>query len=68
MMIQLIVPLYYLCVQSAFHTEYRCILPMQYFLFAVAAVALVVIFSGGATAITWMWRKAAWRRPAQGQM
>ncbi|HEX7955351.1 MAG TPA: glycosyltransferase family 39 protein, partial [Pyrinomonadaceae bacterium] len=36
----LVVPLYYLCVQSALHTEYRYVLAAHYFLFVVAAVAL----------------------------
>jgi len=34
------VPLYYLCVQSALHTEYRYVLAVHYLLFVVAAVAL----------------------------
>jgi hypothetical protein len=45
--ILLIGPLYYLCVQSAFHTEYRYILPMHYFLFAAAAAALAVVTDRG---------------------
>jgi 4-amino-4-deoxy-L-arabinose transferase-like glycosyltransferase len=36
----LIVPLYFLCVQSALHTEYRYVLAVHYFLFIVAAAAL----------------------------
>ena len=36
----LVVPIYYLCVQSAFHTEYRYILAMHYFLFIAASVTL----------------------------
>jgi len=38
--ILLIVPAYYLCVQSATHTEYRYILAVYYFLFALAGVTL----------------------------
>lgn len=38
--ILLVVPIYYLSVQSAFHTEYRYILAMHYFLFVMAATAL----------------------------
>jgi len=38
----LIVPLYYLCIQSAVHTEYRYVLAVPYFLFALAAVTLSV--------------------------
>jgi 4-amino-4-deoxy-L-arabinose transferase-like glycosyltransferase len=36
----LVVPLYYLCVQSALHTEYRYVLAVHYFFFVVAAAAL----------------------------
>jgi len=36
----LAVPLYYLCVQSALHTEYRYVLAVQYFLLVPAALAL----------------------------
>ncbi|MDT5296751.1 MAG: hypothetical protein QOJ76_3631 [Acidobacteriota bacterium] len=36
----LAVPLYYLCVQSALHTEYRYVLAVHYFLFIVAAAAV----------------------------
>src|SRR2546423_7755077 len=34
------IPIYYFCVQSAFHTEYRYVLAVNYFLFALAAVAV----------------------------
>lgn len=40
----LAVPACYLCVQSAFHTEYRYILAIHYFLFIMAAVT--VYFAG----------------------
>jgi 4-amino-4-deoxy-L-arabinose transferase-like glycosyltransferase len=36
----LAVPLYYLCVQSALHTEYRYVLAIHYALFVAAAAAL----------------------------
>lgn len=36
----LAVPLYFLCVQSALHTEYRYVLAVHYLLFVVAAVTL----------------------------
>lgn len=39
----LAVPLYYLCIQSALHTEYRYILAIHYFLFVMAAVAIYCI-------------------------
>lgn len=38
--ILLIVPVYYLCVQSALHTERRYVIAIHYFLFMMAAVAL----------------------------
>jgi hypothetical protein len=40
-----VVPLYYFCVQSAFHTEYRYVLAVNYFLFAFAAVAVCWLVS-----------------------
>lgn len=36
----LAVPVYYLCAQSALHTEYRYVLAVHYFLFVAAAVSL----------------------------
>jgi hypothetical protein len=36
----LIVPAYYLCIQSALHTEYRYVLAIHYFLFILVAVSL----------------------------
>lgn len=39
----LAVPAYYLCFQSAFHTEYRYTLALTYFLFALSAVALTTL-------------------------
>ena len=36
----LVVPVYYFCVQSAVHTEYRYVLAIHYFLFVLAAVTL----------------------------
>ena len=46
LLILLIVPAYYLCVQSATHTEYRYVLVMHYFLFAMTAYTLARL--GGA--------------------
>ena len=40
LLLVLVVPSYYLILQSAFHTEYRYILPIHYFLFIAAAVSL----------------------------
>jgi hypothetical protein len=42
----LAVPVYYLCAQSAFHTEYRYIIAIHYFLFVMAAVAIYVAGAG----------------------
>jgi len=44
----LAVPVYYLCVQSALHTEYRYVMAMHYFLFVLAAASLY-----GAGRILW---------------
>ncbi len=35
-----VVPVYYFCVQSAFHTEYRYVLAVNYFLFGFAAAGV----------------------------
>ena len=43
LLILLAVPAYYLLVQSAFHTEYRYILVIHYFLFVMAAVAFYCV-------------------------
>jgi hypothetical protein len=40
LLVLLAVPLYYLCAQSALHTEYRYILAIHYFLFVMAAASL----------------------------
>lgn len=45
------VPLYYLCVQSALHTEYRYVLAVQYFLLVPAALALWQ---------AWLWVGGRW--------
>lgn len=42
----LAVPAYYLCVQSAFHTEYRYIIAIHYFLFVMAAAGIYVAGAG----------------------
>jgi hypothetical protein len=55
-MFLLAVPLYYLCVQSVFHTEYRYILPIHYFLIALAATTM---YLGGLTGIAMMRRAKA---------
>jgi hypothetical protein len=48
----LAVPAYYLIVQSAFHTEYRYIVVMHYFLFVMGAVALYLL----GAALNQLWR------------
>jgi hypothetical protein len=45
----LAVPLYYLCVQSALHTEYRYVLAVHYFLFIAAASGLYHMARAAAT-------------------
>jgi 4-amino-4-deoxy-L-arabinose transferase-like glycosyltransferase len=40
----LTVPLYFLCVQSALHTEYRYVLAVHYFLFVVASFGIYQIW------------------------
>lgn len=42
LLILLVVPVYYLLAQSFFHTEYRYILAIHYFLFVVAAATMYV--------------------------
>jgi hypothetical protein len=42
-----VVPAYYFLVQSAFHTEYRYVLAVNYFVFAFAAVGITLI-------VTWV--------------
>jgi dolichyl-phosphate-mannose-protein mannosyltransferase len=50
----LAVPLYYLCLQSAIHTEYRYILAIHYFLLAFAAVTLYVAGSAIGQGVRWL--------------
>jgi hypothetical protein len=52
----LVVPAYYLCVQSALHTEYRYVLAIHFFLFIVVAVTL----NSGRVMLRRAWLK--WRR------
>ena len=40
LLVLLAVPAYYMCVQSALHTEYRYVLALYYFLFVFVAIAL----------------------------
>jgi len=50
--ILLIVPIYYMCVQSALWTEFRYILAMHYFLFILAAMGFVWAGSSLASLVT----------------
>jgi hypothetical protein len=59
LVVLLAVPVYYLVVQSALHTEYRYILAMHDFLFIVAAVALYVAGAAAAAGL----RRALARTP-----
>jgi hypothetical protein len=43
LVILLAVPVYFLCTQSALHTEYRYILSIHYFLFIMAGVTLYCV-------------------------
>ena len=47
LVILLVVPVYYFCVQSIVHTEYRYVLAVDYFLFAL--VGFTVACAGGMT-------------------
>ncbi|MFY9610539.1 MAG: glycosyltransferase family 39 protein [Blastocatellia bacterium] len=51
--ILLAVPAYYLIFQSAFHTEYRYIIGIHYFLFVMGAIALYLM--GAALRQLWRW-------------
>ena len=41
--ILLVIPCYYLCIQSALHTEYRYVLVIHYFLFVLAALGVYTV-------------------------
>jgi hypothetical protein len=45
------VPLYYLCFQSALHTEYRYIIAIHYFLFGLAGLSLYAM-AGAVASVT----------------
>jgi Dolichyl-phosphate-mannose-protein mannosyltransferase len=57
LIILLIVPAYYLCVQSATHTEYRYVLAVHYFLFSMSAAALSWIGSALWQVILKLWSR-----------
>ena len=40
-----VVPVYFFCVQSIVHTEYRYVLAVDYFLFALVGVAVVWVIN-----------------------
>jgi hypothetical protein len=62
LIVLLAVPAYYLLVQSALHTEYRYILAIHYFLFAMAAVTLGCFSAAMGQASRWTAKRLA--RPA----
>ena len=63
--ILLLVPLYYFCVQSFLHTEYRYVLIIHYFLFVLASVAITAVFGG---AQRWLFdRKEFPAKPQRGK-
>lgn len=45
LIVLLVVPVYYFCVQSIVHTEYRYVLAVNYFLFALAAMSVAWIIN-----------------------
>src|SRR5262249_50830316 len=51
-----VVPLYYLVVQSALHTEYRYILAIHYFLFVFAATTFYGLLVVIRQSAVWNWR------------
>lgn len=59
----LAVPVYYMCTQSALHTEYRYILAIHYFLFVMAAVTLGCFGVAMGQAARWTVKQLA--RPAR---
>jgi hypothetical protein len=62
------VPAYYLIAQSVFHTEYRYALPIHYFLFIFAAVALCVTGTVIADCFTWMASRLRLKLKSNGQL
>jgi len=62
LVILLVVPAYYFCVQSIVHTEYRYVLAVDYFLFALAAIAISSIGNLSAKALSLsLWERAGER-------
>jgi hypothetical protein len=64
------VPLYYLCFQSALHTEYRYIIAIHYFLFVLAGLMLYIVGSviaaAAKTSLSTVIQRRAKRDPATG--
>ncbi len=58
-----VVPVYYFLVQSIFHTEYRYVLAINYFLFALAAVGIVWL-----TGLVISWIRSFLRKSGRGQV
>jgi hypothetical protein len=57
LLLLLSVPAYYLIVQSALHTERRYVIAIHYFMFALVAVALRLVFVKANAALAQAWRK-----------
>ena len=55
LVILLVVPVYYFCVQSIVHTEYRYVLAVDYFLFAFVGVAVACIVGLARTTLARFW-------------
>ena len=55
LVILLVVPVYYFCVQSIVHTEYRYVLAVDYFLFALVGVAVACIVGLARTTLARFW-------------
>jgi hypothetical protein len=51
------VPLYYMLFQSFMHTEFRYTLPMQYFIFAFAAVTWCLVITGASAGVRYLRRR-----------
>jgi len=51
-----VVPVYFFCVQSIVHTEYRYVLAVDYFLFALAAVSISWVINVSRRGLQAFWR------------
>jgi hypothetical protein len=58
LIVLLVVPVYFLLVQSIVHTEYRYVLAVDYFLFALAGVTVSCFADLAITRIASLWRRS----------